>query len=328
MPQDNGEGLISLDLASPAEKETYSGLTSGVQASNSEPTVTTHQFRSRWGQPAADCVDLHAVGSIASRSSRPQRVAPSTTPDLPEPENAAHVLHRSVIGAVAGAALLLAIGGVTMLSGHATAKDLHTTGRAGAMSFVQSPDAGNPNNAAAPLSPAANPAPVVPAPASSAPAGSARTVSAPAAVPAAAQAPAPVPAPIQVPVASTPTPASPKPSPTPQPVLAGPYSGLTSQGQPVSFTVSGSTVTSISFGWSAVCSDGQRHTNSIAAGSTALSGNTFTLNTQFPSTPTPLSVSFHGVLSGKSASGTFSRSGGSAFGTNCSASGTWSATFQ
>jgi hypothetical protein len=39
-------------------------------------------------------------------------------------------------------------------------------------------------------------------------------------------------------------------------------------------------------------------------------------------------VSFHGVISGKTASGTFSRSGGSSFGTNCSASGTWTATFQ
>jgi hypothetical protein len=106
------------------------------------------------------------------------------------------------------------------------------------------------------------------------------------------------------------------------PVQSGDYTGTTSQGQPVTFTVSGSTVTNIVYGWQANCDDGQSHTNSIAPGDATLNGSSFSVSSTLT---TGASAQFAGTISGHSASGTFSRSGGSAFNTNCAASGTWTA---
>lgn len=96
------------------------------------------------------------------------------------------------------------------------------------------------------------------------------------------------------------------------------FLGTTSQGLPISFTVTPTLVQSIQFAWRAVCSDGQTHSNTIVLGSASITSGNFstsgTLNTGAAS-----AVSGH--VSGRTAAGQLSRSGPSAFGTNCSATG-------
>ena len=101
------------------------------------------------------------------------------------------------------------------------------------------------------------------------------------------------------------------------------FVGTTSQGLPISFTVTPTSVESIQFAWRAVCSDGQTHSNTILLGSASITSGNFsasgTLNTGASS-----AVSGH--VSGRTATGQLSRSGPSAFGTTCSATDVrWSA---
>ncbi len=103
----------------------------------------------------------------------------------------------------------------------------------------------------------------------------------------------------------------------------GNYVGTTSQGLPITFTASSSSVDDITFTWQALCADGQTHTNSIAIGGGSINGGAFSasgvLNTGGQATVT-------GQVSGTTASGQLSRSGPTAFGTNCTDTGVnWTA---
>ncbi len=105
--------------------------------------------------------------------------------------------------------------------------------------------------------------------------------------------------------------------------VGGNYVGTTSQGLPITFTASSSSVDNITFTWQALCADRQRHTNSISIGGASINGGAFSasgiLNTGGQATVT-------GQVSGTSASGQLSRSGPTAFGTNCTDNGvTWTA---
>lgn len=102
------------------------------------------------------------------------------------------------------------------------------------------------------------------------------------------------------------------------------FSGTTSQGLPIGFSVTATSVNSLSFGWTAFCADGQHHTNSIFAGGALLNQGSFTMGGTLNTGGT---FQVDGVVNGTTASGTLSRSGPSAFGTfDCTASGvTWQA---
>jgi len=106
----------------------------------------------------------------------------------------------------------------------------------------------------------------------------------------------------------------------------GRYVGETSQGMPISFSVNDGTVRDVSFGWRARCDDGQVHANSIA-----LPGGP--INYRVFSTGGPLETGgiahVDGRFDGARASGTLSRRRGSAFRTNCRATGIdWSAVWS
>ncbi len=99
---------------------------------------------------------------------------------------------------------------------------------------------------------------------------------------------------------------------------AGTYKGTTSQGLPITLTVSQTAVPSVEFGWRAKCADGRRHTNTISGRGGAIHQGSFSwggvLNT---------GGHFHirGSLRGTKASGSLSRWGNSAFNTGCLAKG-------
>jgi hypothetical protein len=99
---------------------------------------------------------------------------------------------------------------------------------------------------------------------------------------------------------------------------AGSFAGTTSQGLPISFTVTSSSVDSIMFTWEAVCADAQSHTNSIVLGNTLLAGGTFATSGTLD---TGASSSVSGKIQGDTAAGVFSRSGPSVFGTDCTDNG-------
>jgi hypothetical protein len=94
------------------------------------------------------------------------------------------------------------------------------------------------------------------------------------------------------------------------------FVGRTSQGLPISFTVTSTSVESIEFAWRAVCSDGQTHSNTIALGSASLAFGNFSASGQLD---TGAFSALSGHVSGRTATGELSRSGPSAFGTDCSA---------
>jgi hypothetical protein len=101
------------------------------------------------------------------------------------------------------------------------------------------------------------------------------------------------------------------------------FVGTTSQGLQISFAVLADTVTSVQFGWRAKCDDGLVHTNTIALGSAPLQDGAFSVSGTLE---TGGYGQVDGKVTGDSASGTLSRSRGSAFNTNCVATGvTWSA---
>lgn len=101
------------------------------------------------------------------------------------------------------------------------------------------------------------------------------------------------------------------------------FVGTTDQGLPISFAVLGETVNGVRFGWRAKCEDGQVHTNTIVLGSAPIQNGSFSVSGTLE---TGGYGQVDGKIDGDSASGTLSRSKGSAFGTNCVATGvTWEA---
>ena len=101
------------------------------------------------------------------------------------------------------------------------------------------------------------------------------------------------------------------------------YVGTTSQGLPISFSATSNQVQSITFAWSASCADGQTHTNTIEVGGAPINSGSFTTSGTL-NTGGLASVS--GRITASGASGQLSRSGPTAFGTNCTDDGvTWTA---
>jgi hypothetical protein len=112
-------------------------------------------------------------------------------------------------------------------------------------------------------------------------------------------------------------------TPSAGPPPSGRYVGETSQGLPISFTVTGATVRELSFGWRATCDDGQVYANTIALPGGGIHYRVFSSGGRLE---TGGIAHVAGRFDGAQASGELSRSRGSAFGTNCRASGIgWSA---
>ncbi len=104
------------------------------------------------------------------------------------------------------------------------------------------------------------------------------------------------------------------------------YTGTTDQGLPIALVVSKNAVTGVRFGWRARCQDGQVHTNSIALGGGPIRHGAFRVGGTLE---TGGVAHVAGSVNGPTASGHLSRSEGSAFGTNCRATGiTWRARLQ
>ena len=96
------------------------------------------------------------------------------------------------------------------------------------------------------------------------------------------------------------------------------YTGTTSQGLPISFAASPNAVLTLSFDWRARCEDGQVHRNTIRLGGGPIQNGSFVIDGNLT---TGGVAHVEGTLKGKRASGHLSRSEGSAFGTNCIATG-------
>jgi hypothetical protein len=113
------------------------------------------------------------------------------------------------------------------------------------------------------------------------------------------------------------------PTPTTGASSARTFVGTTSQGLQISFAVLADTVNGVQFGWRAKCDDGQVHTNTIALGSAPIQDGSFSVSGTLE---TGGFGQVDGKITGDSATGTLSRSRGSAFNTNCVATGvTWEA---
>ena len=96
------------------------------------------------------------------------------------------------------------------------------------------------------------------------------------------------------------------------------YTGTTSQGLPIAFAASPNAVLTLRFGWRARCEDGQVHTNTIQLGGAPIEHRSFVIDGNLT---TGGVAHVDGPLDGNRASGHLSRSEGSAFGTNCIATG-------
>ena len=104
---------------------------------------------------------------------------------------------------------------------------------------------------------------------------------------------------------------------------AASFVGTTSQNLPISFAATPSGVLTLSFDWRARCEDGQVHENTIRLGGAPIQKGSFVIDSTLE---TGGVAHVEGMVDGKTASGTLSRSKGSAFGTNCLATGiSWSA---
>jgi hypothetical protein len=62
----------------------------------------------------------------------------------------------------------------------------------------------------------------------------------------------------------------------------GSYIGTTSQGLPISFVVNSGAVSSVRFGWSASCADGQVHANTIVLPGAGVRGGAFSVQGRAP----------------------------------------------
>jgi hypothetical protein len=99
----------------------------------------------------------------------------------------------------------------------------------------------------------------------------------------------------------------------------GAYSGKTSQGLPITFTVSpGGTISVVRFGWRARCEDGKVHTNTILLDGGPIRDRDFSVQGTLE---TGGVAGVRGRFEDGTASGTLWRAKGSAFGTNCVAKG-------
>jgi hypothetical protein len=112
------------------------------------------------------------------------------------------------------------------------------------------------------------------------------------------------------------------PPPQPPTFVPGSYSGSTGQDLPITLTVSQGAVDAVQFYWRATCADGMTYTNSIFLQHAPIVQGRFSFD-RILTTGGRAQVS--GEIVGTHASGTFSRSGGSAFGTDCTATDGWSA---
>jgi hypothetical protein len=92
------------------------------------------------------------------------------------------------------------------------------------------------------------------------------------------------------------------------------YTGTTEQGLPISFSATSDAVVEISFGWRAPCADGQVRSNSISLGGGPIHDETFSFGGVLE---TGGVAQVEGTIDGDTASGTFSRSKGTAFGIDC-----------
>lgn len=102
---------------------------------------------------------------------------------------------------------------------------------------------------------------------------------------------------------------------------AGAYSGVTSEGLPIDLSVANGTITQIRFGWRARCADGEVHENVIDIPGRQLRNGVFSVRAKLE---TGGIARVDGTVDGQGAHGTLSRTRGSAFGTNCTATGiTW-----
>jgi hypothetical protein len=113
----------------------------------------------------------------------------------------------------------------------------------------------------------------------------------------------------------------PAPRPAPPPHLSfrvGDYRGTTSQGLPIFFTATATSVEDVVFGWRAKCADGHVHTNTIGLGGTELRHGRFSVRGLLTTGGRARVV---GRLEDGRARGRLSRWAGSAFGTVCVARG-------
>jgi hypothetical protein len=102
------------------------------------------------------------------------------------------------------------------------------------------------------------------------------------------------------------------------PPVPGSYVGETSQGLPITFEVAPGAVGTLRFGWRATCDDGQVHQNTIVLPGSRLHYGVFAMGGTLE---TGGIAHVSGKIEGSEASGSLSRSHGSAFGTNCRATG-------
>jgi len=104
-------------------------------------------------------------------------------------------------------------------------------------------------------------------------------------------------------------------APRPPSFRPGRYVGVTSQGLPISVSVSGADVRSVAFRWRGTCDDGKTHTNKvILRGRTRVRRGRFSIGARLDSGG---SARVSGRLHDDHASGTLSRVGASVSGTKC-----------
>lgn len=96
--------------------------------------------------------------------------------------------------------------------------------------------------------------------------------------------------------------------------VATTFSGTTEQGLPISFAATENAVLDLTFDWRAPCADGQVRSNSIGLGGTSIHNGTFSFGGVLE---TGGVAQVEGQIDGDRASGTFSRSRGTAFGIDC-----------
>ena len=96
------------------------------------------------------------------------------------------------------------------------------------------------------------------------------------------------------------------------------YAGTTDQGLPVTIIATSNAVLEFTFGWRAPCADGQERTNSIRIGGAPIRDGSFSFDSVLE---TGGVAEVEGKIDKDGASGTLSRSKGTAFGINCTATG-------
>jgi hypothetical protein len=96
------------------------------------------------------------------------------------------------------------------------------------------------------------------------------------------------------------------------------YVGTTDQDLPITLTATQDSVLSLTFGWRANCADGRVRSNSIRIGGAPIRDGSFSFDSVLE---TGGVAQVEGKIEGDSASGTLSRSKGTAFGIDCQVTG-------